>query len=69
MDQVAGLLRRVLPARLTAGAYALTARFLGALRLQRGDRRGADPDLLPPDRRLGRTAHPGRPGTGGSSLS
>jgi signal transduction histidine kinase/purine-cytosine permease-like protein/ActR/RegA family two-component response regulator len=31
VDQVAGLLRRVLPARLTAGGYALIARFLGAL--------------------------------------
>ena len=31
VDQVAGLLRRVAPARLTEGAYALVARFLGAL--------------------------------------
>jgi len=31
VDQAAGLLRRIVPARLTHGAYALVARFLGAL--------------------------------------
>ncbi|HEY3697231.1 ATP-binding response regulator, partial [Phenylobacterium sp.] len=31
VDQAAALLRRIVPARLTHGAYALVARFLGAL--------------------------------------